>query len=58
MFMNQENIIISGDLNLYLGLVKSQGSQGQSDHLMVFFKNLLDSHNLLNIDLAKIKLTW
>lgn len=56
--MNQENIIISGDLNLYLGLVKSQGSQGQSDHLMVFFKNLLDSHNLLNIDLAKIKLTW
>jgi len=56
--MNQENIIISRDLNFSLGLAESLGSQGESNHLTTFFENLLHSHDFMNIDLAKLKPTW
>lgn len=57
-FMQDNNLVIGGDLYFSLGLAKSWGCRAQCDHLLAFFKNLLDSHELLSINSAKILLTW
>ena len=56
--MNQDNIIIGGDLNFSLGSAESWGFRGQSDHLTTFFENLLDTHKFINIETVKLKPTW
>lgn len=57
-FMDKDNIIIGGDLNLSLAHVESWGSRAQIDPMTEYFELLLDSKNLLNIDTAKIQPTW
>lgn len=56
--MQLENLIIGGDLNLFLGQTESWGQRAQANSLTGFFEGLLDDHNLLNIDSARIMQTW
>lgn len=57
-FMQDDNLIIGGHLNFSLGLAESWGWWAQSDHLLDFFNNLLDLHDLIPIDSANILPTW
>lgn len=56
--LQPDNIILGGDLNFSLGLSESWGHHAQVDPLLVFFENLLDLHNLIDIPSAKLVPTW
>lgn len=49
---------MGGDLSFSIGHSESWGHHAQLDPLSSYFKNLLDSHNLLKIISAKILPTW
>lgn len=48
------NIILGGDLNFSLGYLESWGHHTQADPLAVFFEQLLDSHNIIDIPTTKL----
>eukprot|EP00253_Pinus_taeda_P034846 PITA_34846 len=53
-----DNIILGGDLNCSLGYSKSWGHHAQANPLVVFFEQLVDLHNLIDIPSANLAPTW
>eukprot|EP00253_Pinus_taeda_P029406 PITA_29406 len=53
-----DNLIIGRYLNFSLGFSESWGLQAQTDPLVGYFEQLLDSHDLIDIPVAKLALTW
>ena len=54
----KENLIIGGDLNFTLGANKIWGPKVRTDPLALFFSNLLQNMNLIDLDPQKSKLSW
>jgi len=57
-FIQSKNLILGGDLNFSLGLAESWGNKAQTDPVTAFFEVLMDSYDLLNIDMEKLMPTW
>lgn len=56
--MQEDNLIIRGDLNFYLAHSEPYGNRAQTDPLTAYFEYMMDSYNLMNIDSTKILSTW
>lgn len=56
--LQQDMIILGGDLNFSIGYAESWGHNAQRETLSDFFKNILEDHNLIDIPSAKIQPTW
>ena len=51
----KENLIIGGDLNFTLGAHEIWGPKARTDPLALFFSNLLQNMNLIDLDPQKLK---
>eukprot|EP00253_Pinus_taeda_P008165 PITA_08165 len=56
--INNKRLILGGDLNFSIGFAEAWGPSAREDPLSDFFSNLLNSHNLLDVNLIKAKPTW
>eukprot|EP00253_Pinus_taeda_P006943 PITA_06943 len=56
--LKSQNLIIGGDLNFSMGNAEAWGPSNREDPLSDFFLNSLSSHNLIDVNLIKLKPTW
>eukprot|EP00253_Pinus_taeda_P005167 PITA_05167 len=56
--MGSHNMVLSGDLNFSIGSVEALGPAARVDPLSEFFVNAITSHNLIDVNLIKLKPTW
>eukprot|EP00253_Pinus_taeda_P006367 PITA_06367 len=56
--MNEDRVIIGGDLNFSLGFRESWGSEAQFDPITDYMTNLLEQTNFLDIPMQRLLPTW
>eukprot|EP00253_Pinus_taeda_P030670 PITA_30670 len=56
--LNEDNVIIGGDLNFSLGFRESWGSDAQIDPITDFMSNLLEQSNFIDIPMQRLLPTW
>eukprot|EP00253_Pinus_taeda_P031803 PITA_31803 len=56
--MNEDRVVIGGDLNFSLGFRESWGSAAQIDPITNYMTNLLAQSNLMDIPMQKVLPTW
>jgi len=56
--MRNHNLVIGGDLNFSIGNAETWGPSAKADSLSYFFMNALISHNLIDVNLIKLRPTW
>lgn len=56
--MTSNNLIIRGNLNFSLGSGECWGHHAHEDSLLNFFFQLIDSQNLIDVDMEKLPPMW
>ena len=56
--MGSHNMVLGGDLNFSIGSTEAWGPAAREDPLSDFFLNAINSHNLIDVNLIKLKPTW
>eukprot|EP00253_Pinus_taeda_P023384 PITA_23384 len=56
--MGRSNMVLGGDMNFSLRRAETWGPAAREDQLAEFFENSITSHNLIDINLIKMKPTW
>jgi len=56
--MDNQNLVIRGDLNFSLGISKTWGPSAHADPLSDFFSNIIREKNILYINLLKPRPSW
>eukprot|EP00253_Pinus_taeda_P036400 PITA_36400 len=56
--LKNRSLILGGDLNFSMGNVEAWGPFAREDPLSEFFANTLQAHNLIDVNLIKVKPTW
>eukprot|EP00253_Pinus_taeda_P007836 PITA_07836 len=56
--LKDRSVILGGDLNFSIGTAETWGPSAREDLLSDFFTNALLSHNLIDVNLIKVKPTW
>lgn len=56
--LRNHNLVVGGDLNFSIGTAETWGPSAREDSLSYFFLNLLNTHNLMDINLLKLRPTW
>lgn len=56
--MNEDRVIIGGDLNFSLGFRESWGSDAQFDPITDYMTNLLEQTNFMDIPMQRLLPTW
>jgi len=55
--VQEDNLILGGDLNFSIRYSESWGHNAQIDFLSDFFKNILEDHGLIDIPSARLQPT-
>lgn len=56
--LQQDKLILGGDLKFSIGFAESLGHNAQRDNLLELFEKILEDHNVINIPSTKIQPTW
>eukprot|EP00253_Pinus_taeda_P018177 PITA_18177 len=56
--MGSHNMVLGGDLNFSIGSAEAWGPAAREDPLSDFFLNAITTHNLIDVNLIKLKPTW